>query len=348
MSQIELAEGQFVIRNGDVLEDEFPESAPLVEQLRFMLKYAVLAPSSHNTQPWFFLLNDDSVDLYADKSRALPVVDPENRELIISCGAVLFYLCVALRHFGYEYEVARYPNPENTEFLARVTPGRRLVPSEEEECLFYAILQRRTNRMPFFKRNVEQTVLRSVADAVDEEFSWLHIVGTKDDRDTLAALISDADRIQWSDRRFRRELAAWLHPNRSLSHDGLPGYSMGMGDLMSVAGPVVVRTFDLGNGQAARDRDLAEGSPVLAVLGTPGDTDLDWLRAGESLAHVLLCATAEGLSASFLNQPVEVQSIREILHHIIGRGGYPQIVLRMGYGPEAPMTARRPVSEVVA
>jgi nitroreductase len=64
-------------------------------RLRFLLGYAILAPSSHNTQPWRFRLRGPTLDLLADRRRALPVVDPEDRALVISCGAALGHLRVA-------------------------------------------------------------------------------------------------------------------------------------------------------------------------------------------------------------------------------------------------------------
>jgi nitroreductase len=36
------------------LETKFPEQSSPAEKLKFLLQYAVLAPSSHNTQPWLF------------------------------------------------------------------------------------------------------------------------------------------------------------------------------------------------------------------------------------------------------------------------------------------------------
>jgi hypothetical protein len=109
----------------------------------------------------------------------------------------------------------------------------------------------------------------------------------------------------------------------------------------------VGRTFDLGNGQAASDRQLATGSPVLAVLGTDVDTAYDWLMAGQALARVLLYARSQGVWASFLNQPIEVPEVRLMLHNLLERVGFPQLLLRMGYGPEVPPTPRRSVGEVL-
>src|SRR5215470_2361610 len=88
-----------------VSEGNFPTSGTPAEQLCFLLNYAVLAPSEYNTQPWLFKVSERTVELYADRARRLPIVDPEDRELTISCGAALFNLRVALRHFGYADEV---------------------------------------------------------------------------------------------------------------------------------------------------------------------------------------------------------------------------------------------------
>ena len=116
----------------------------------------------------------------------------------------------------------------------------------------------------------------------------------------IAELVSEADRVQWHDKHFRRELAAWLTPNRSARRDGIPGYARGVGNIISDAEAFVVRTFDLGEGQAARDREIALHSPVIAVLSAQNDSRLDWLNAGMALSDVLLRARVEDVSASFL------------------------------------------------
>lgn len=127
----------------------------------------------------------------------------------------------------------------------------------------------------------------------------------------------------------------------------MPGYAFGVGDLLSHAGPMMIRTFDWGSRQAARDRQIALGSPVLAVLGTANDRPSAWVAAGQALARVSLRAAAAGVSVSFLNQPIEVGELRRQAIDILGREGYPQLVLRMGYGPVVDPTPRRPVREVV-
>ncbi len=331
----------------DVRETDFPAAGTPAEKLCFLLNYAVLAPSAHNTQPWLFKINDDTVELFADRTRALPVVDPDDRELTISCGAALVHLPITLRHFGYEGAVVPFPDPDDPDLLARIRLGNKRDATAQEHALFEAIGKRRTNRQAFEQRTVPEDVLIALQEAAHTVGTWLSIVQEENDRTTVANLIALGDRMQWMDKHFRRELAAWARPSHSQRRDGIPGYALSFGSLISHIDLKVERTFDLGNGQAASDRQLATGSPVLAVLGTDRDTAYDWLMAGQALARVLLYARAQEVWASFLNQPIEVPEVRPMLHDVIDRGGFPQMLLRMGYGPEVSPTPRRSVSEVL-
>jgi len=330
-----------------VSDSEFPREGSSSDKLRYLLNYAMLAPSSHNSQPWRFKVIDDGVELYADRARALPVVDPEDRELIISCGSALFHLRMAVSHFGHSCIVSWFSPENNNDLLARVRLGEERKARSEEEMLFDAIVKRRTNRMPFEPRQIQEKLLTELEAMATEEEAWLSIIHLEDKRHKVADLIAEADRIQMADRRFRRELAAWIHSNRSSTRDGLPGYAFGYGDLASSVATLLVRTFDIGRGQAAKDRELAAGSPVLAVLGTDRDDSSAWLSVGQALSRVLLRACADGVSASFLNQPIEVPELRIKLSEIMDRRGYPQLLLRMGYGPRIRPTPRRMVAEVL-
>jgi hypothetical protein len=320
------------------------------ELLLWLVRYAVLAPSSHNTQPWLFVARDGALELRADRTRGLPVVDPHDRELVISCGAALGILRVAANRAGRDLVVQRLPDDGDPDLLARVRLAGRQVPQGPVFRRFAAISRRRTVRRGFEARPIDPEVLESLGHTATAEGAWLAVVDDLEGREQVASLVADADRRQAADAAFRRELAMWIHPNHTRSRDGMPGYAFAMSDLVSYAGPFFVRTFHWGDRQAARDHELAVGSPVLAVLGTADDTPRDWIIAGEALAMVLLDATAAGLRTAFLNQPVEVVELRPALRRLVagrtGQFGAPQLVLRLGYGPEAAPTPRRPANEV--
>lgn len=331
-----------------VSASRFPgdEAAP-EERLRFMLSYAILAPSSHNAQPWVFRFHGERAGLYIDRTRALPVMDHHDRELTISCGCALLNLCMAVKHFGNKVIGQLLPDSARPDLLALIGIGERKIPDHECNSLFGAILRRRTNRMPFEKRAPDKGFLERLSHVAQEDGAWLHVVHGKQMRHAVAELIAEGDRFLWHDARYRRELAAWVHSNRSESHDGMPGYSFGHGDLHSLLDPFLIRNFDFAEKIAAKDQDIAEHSPALLVLGTAEDGPRDWLHAGHALQHILLHATAGGMAASFFNQPVEVETLRPRLGQAIGRMGYPQVVMRLGFGPDVRPTPRRAVREVV-
>ena len=331
-----------------IAEAEFPAAGTRAEQLRFLLGYALLAPSTHNSQPWRFRLAGERVELVADRTRALPVSDPEDRELTLSCGCALYHLRVAIRRFGWGGETVTWPDPTDPDLFARAGLGEPGAATPEELAEFGAILRRRTHRGRFDERPVPDETLTELRLLAAEEGAWLHLVEAESERAALADLITAADTRQGSDPRFRRELAAWLHPSRRESGDGIPGHALGAEDLKFYRGPLVVRTFDWGGGEAARDRQVAEGSPVLAVLGTDHDTPPAWLKAGQALGRLLLRARSLGLFASYLNQPVEVPEVRAKLPDVLGRDGKPQLVLRFGFGAEPAPTPRRALESVLA
>ena len=180
-----------------------------------------------------------------------------------------------------------------------------------------------------------------------EESVQLRFVAELETKYAIAELISEGDRSQWMDQAFRHELAKWVHSNHSLTRDGIPGYAQGVDDLLSYAGPLVVRTFDMGDGQAAKDHKMATGSPALGVLSTQTDTPRDWIAAGQAIAAVLLRARAQEVWGSFLNQAIEVPHLRVKLQERLGETAFPQAVLRLGYGDEVKPTPRREVEQVL-
>lgn len=317
------------------------------EFLRFIVNYAILAPSGHNTQPWLFRVRDGELQLLADRTRTLPVVDPHDRALTISCGAALDHLLLAARRFGRELVIHELPGVD-PDHLATVRIGKKITPGPEDIALFDAIPVRRTTRTKFDERALPAALLEACRKLAEGNRTVLTIVADQAHRAGIADLVAEGDRLQFSDLGFREELAAWVHSRRGVTRDGMSGESFGMPDLLSPVGALVIRTFDLGNGVAASDRrKIVEGSPVLAVFSSESDDTADWLATGRALSGVLLKVTAAGATASFLNQPVEVDALRTRLGQLIGTDDIPQLLLRFGYAEPVPASARRPVEDVL-
>jgi nitroreductase len=333
-----------------VSEPRWNDAADDSARLRLLVEDAILAPSGHNTQPWLFRVRDEALELLADRTRALPVVDPDDRELTISVGAALAHVRVAAARFGRLLAIELLPEPGDPDVLARVRLGPAMPADRAAMRLHEAMAHRFTDRGPYVQAPIDPAALDAIVGHAEVERAWLAVITDDARKAALADSIAEGDRLQMRDARFRRELAAWMHPNRSRHRDGLPGYAFGSSDFMSAVSPLVVRLFDVGKGQAARDRELAERSPALLVLGTNDDTPRAWLEAGQALAYAWLEATARGISMSFLNQPVELPELRADVALVVGHAGFPQLVMRLG-APEGERdprrSPRRPVEQVL-
>lgn len=315
--------------------------------LSALVPYAILAPSSHNTQPWRFVVRGAVLELRADRTRALPVCDPTHRELEISCGAALGMLRIAARAAGRALDIERVPDARDRDLLARIALGGSVAPTATDCALFEAIPHRHTTRQRYVRQPVPASVVRALVDAATCEGVWFECLDDTGRREAFAELVAEGDAMQGADPAFRRELAAWVHPNRSSHRDGMPGYAFNMGGVASAVGPWVMRLVDWGDRQAEQDREYALGAPLVALLGTATDDTVDRLRAGEALARVTLTATVHGLKHAYLNQPIEIASLRWRTRALVPTAGLPQLALRFGTGTEVLPTPRRPVGDVL-
>ena len=265
----------------------------------------------------------------------------------MSCGAALFHLRAAAQAHELPLTVELLPQGPGSDLLARLRPGaeRAAIPAVGE--LVRAIPHRRTNRAAFETRPVAPDLLEQLVADVADEGAGLAVVTDGDRARRIGELVAEGDRRQMADRHFRRELAAWLRPNTGDTHDGMRGHGFGFSDLLSHLGPLVMRTFDLGDSQAAKDEEIAAGAPALAVVCTGDDDPAAWLAAGQALARLLLRAHTSGVWASYLNQPVEVDELRAELAQVVGGCPQPQLLLRLGYGPTPRPQPRRAHTEVL-
>jgi nitroreductase len=316
----------------------FPEAGALDEQLRFMLNYAVLAPSVMNSQPWRFRVAAPHVYLYSDPARALPAVDPGGRELVISCGAALFNLRLAVRHYGYAETHRAADDPSDPDLLAVLTAGDATPANREEEALFGAIARRQTERRPFANLEVPGAVLRGLQEAAAVEGARLVAVTDDEAKDRLASLIAEAVRLQGRDAAALHDLREWLRANDDPRPDGVLDERQNPWARHSASRtptePVAVGT-----------EHLAAESPALLILSTAGDDRSAWLDAGQALERVLLRATIHDLAASYLNQVTEVADLRSRLAEFVD-GQHPQVVFRVGYPVRTGGSLRRRVEDV--
>jgi nitroreductase len=310
---------------------------------RVLVAAASAAPSIHNTQPWRFVVGPRTIEVHADPARGLAVIDPSARALIISCGAAVLNLRIALAFLGRRARIRWLPNPAVPTHLATVDVIDAYSTRAIDRDLYGALRRRSSSRQPMTGRPLPAKLLNQLREAVRREGAALHVL-SGEDADTLIAIASKADTAQRGDRAYREELGKWTTTDPA-RRDGVPATAFG-----AAPGPgqLPQRDFTRGGVAADRQEEAFEAAPTLAVVTTSADTVEDWLRTGMALQHLLLVATTHWLRAGFLTQPLELPAFRDQVRGLIDPHCMPQVVLRVGYGPTPPRSPRRPLDEVVS
>lgn len=320
--------------------DAVPRSAVLdTEHFNDLVALGIRAPSMHNSQPWRFRRRGDTVEILADADRALPATDPSGWGTRLAIGAAACNVRLGYVLLGWMADAESFPEPEDPDLLVRVRPVAVRPATPAERAVADAIPRRHTNRRPYLEARVPDAVLTQLVGAAAADACRLTVLGP-------SALTEAVDLVRGADETLERrpgyadERRAWIR--------GLSGGSDGVAwDLLAGRPhrdePLRRRDFGELTPTAAR---RYESDPCVAVLTSDGSGRYDDVRAGQALQHVLLRATASGLTASLYSQPIEVPAARARLGELCG-GGVPQMVLRFGYGLAHSPSTRRPVSEVV-
>ncbi len=292
-----------------------------------LARAASLAPSPHNSQPWFFAEegHDHGFQVRLDGGRRMPLTDPFEREAVIACGAALFNVRVAVRQLGFRPVVELLPAPGDSDHLARVGFAAHLPSTPEEELLARAMPNRHTHRGRFAAAPLSAELLAELHEQARAEGATLQVVDDPEQLDLVAELVRTAEDAHRADFGHVAELerqvgpygvpveACAQHPDATL----LAGR-----DYLSLARRCLI---------SARSRGRGTGTVV--VLSTPHDRRPDWLRAGQALQRVLLYAAAHDVIAAFHTQPLELPAPRARLRTEFTAGRYPQLVLRLGHVP---------------
>jgi len=316
-----------------------------IEALKKALLLACRAPSVHNSQPWRWVVEDDAVHLFVDHHRTVPATDHSGREAIISCGAVLDHLRIAMTAAQYQASISRFPNPNNPSHLATIEFSPIDHVTEAQRNRAQAMLQRRTDRLPFVRPaywHLFEPVLRST---FDEDVAMLDVL-SDDQRPRLVGASQLSEALRRDDPSYHVELQWWT--SSFALAQGMPPSALASDTERRRVD--VARDFPVRSHQDRRPEIHADWSQIL-VLSTPGDTRADVLRCGEVLSTVLLECTMAGMATCTLTHLIESKESRDIVGDLISQRGQPQVLIRVGIAPplESPPapTPRRPLDNVL-
>ena len=343
----------------EVNAQDFPKNGSAKEKLTFLLRYAILAPSSHNSQPWKFEVQDNAIRVFADDDRWLRVADPDKRELFISLGCAIENLLIAAEHFGYQHQVNYFPEGEDD--LAAVI-SLSLHQDEEKSRdpdLFAQIPHRYTNHQLYEDKPIPDDDMAQIYECVFEDGFWLFSTSEgpyplymeSELRQLIDDLITRADAIQLTDEAYKRELAEWIGRG-----------AFGNPWLMAKIGQLAVTYLNISKGQTKKDSEMLLSAPALVALVSRSDDRESQLKAGQIFERIALTASKLKIAIHPMSQILEVPEIKSELRDLLDVPEvkaevtgllpddpiFPLHTFRLGYAEkEESHTPRRPLQEVL-
>jgi len=340
-------------------ERDFPCEGSSKEKLKFLLRYAILAPSSHNSQPWKFHIRDNEIDIFADKDRWLKVADADQRELYISVGCALENLIIAAEHFGYVHQEEYFPEGEDSLVaLVKFTPQGK-IEKPRNPALFEQIPKRYTNHNIYETRKIPEKEMSQLHARIYEEGFWIfstnegpYIRFTEEElRRQIDEFITRADAIQLTDKAYTKELGYWIGK-------GAFGTPWPMAKIAQLA----LTYLDISKGQTKKDSEMLLSAPALVALTSATDDRKSQVMAGQIFERIALTATSLGMAIHPMSQILEVPEIKAELRELLEvpevkaevaklspeENVFPQQTFRLGYAePEKEHTPRRALEEVL-
>jgi len=304
---------------------------------------ACRAPSYHNSQPWHWVADRDGLHLFLDPNR-LVQTDLDERQALISCGAVLDHLRVAMAAAGWKANIDRLPDPSNLEHLASIDFTEMTVVTAGHRRRAEAIATRRTDRLPFGPVTDWAGFETALRTRIDDTVALVDVVSDAGRRELVQATdLTNA--LRFYDPYYFATLQRWTAPfeaSEGIPYDSLASASEG--DRVDVG-----RTFPIVHHPDRREQVPVDYSTIL-VISAHEKTRRDTLGCGEMLSTVLLEATVAGLATCTLTHLTELSTSRHLVEDVTGRA-LPQVLVRVGDAPPheqfPPPTPRRPLADVL-
>jgi len=313
-----------------------------MQQIIELVRYATMAPSGHNTQPWKFSLNEDCIRIFPDFTRSLPTVDPDNRELYISLGCALENLVIAAKYVGYDPEVEYFPADEPDECLLFTLKHSNVT---GDNNLFQAIPKRHTNRREYNKQHISAADLNKIGSVPTENGVTTLVLTEQGAIKQIIDLVREGNRIQMNDDAFMDEIISWIRFNDSeeeLHLDGLTSRAMGRSSVPGWLGRMFMRIFVSAKSQSETDEKNIRSSSALMVIISEKNDKKSWVDVGRSFERIALTLTTLNIENAHLNQPCEVPLLKvKLQQHLALGSAHPQLLLRIGYAEPLPRSPRR-------
>lgn len=313
--------------------------------LRELVRYASLAPSSHNTQCWKFRVEDRSISVAPDLSRRCPVVDPDDHHLFVSLGCATENLVQAAQAFGLNAN-AVFDSASGGEIRVALEPTKPVA-----SALFNAIPERQSTRAEYDGQPITPNELAMLEKAGTGNGVRVILMTERAAMENVLDYVVQGNTAQMDDRAFVEELKHWIRFSGSaavLHGDGLYTAASGNPAVPDWLGKLLFGLFFTPRSENDKYAKHVRSSSGIAIFVSALETPAQWVEVGRCYERFALQSAALGIRNAMLNQPVEVSALRPQFASFLGIGGQrPDLVVRFGRGPKLPSSLRRPLEAVL-
>lgn len=305
--------------------EDFDHLESAREKVEFLTRFAVLSPSSHNSQPWAFEVSNSSIKIKLEPSRLLPVGDSNNRQATISLGCAIENIAIAADYYGYSSDIT-YPTEQ--EILISLSPG---IKQADKNHLIFSIPKRMVNRSPYSDEKVDDSLLEQIKSLAGDALK-INTISDRATKDILAEIALRATSAAMANKLFREELSHYVISNTSKSKVGIPGFNMGFPTLLSYFAPTMLKLFDMSKlSNKADEKLLKKQTPYMIIISTKQDNPENWLIVGRIFQRISLITTSVGVSLAVWAASIQIGEYYKDIQKVVGTNFRPQMFFRMGY-----------------
>ena len=308
------------------------------------LSYAILAPNPHNLQPWMVgLEGTDTATLWRDPSKALPMTDPADRQVVIGLGCFLEQARIAATMTGHAVETELWPDGVDGPVAAM-----RFASGAARDPLADAIMDRRSCKEPFGPEALSEEDIAALAAVADR------VVTDPAEVEAIKAITLEAWTIEAYTPRTMKESADLMRFGRREIEANPDGIDMGgpmleglhLAGLLDAQSVVDPESSAFAEGARMYDEMLRATPAYTVIIGADGPEDR--IEAGRRYLRLNLAATAAGVSLHPVSQalqefPEMAGPYAAIHERLAPGGGTVHMLARAGYGPAVPRTPRWPL-----
>lgn len=322
----------------------------MIPEITFLriIRSAVKAPSGHNTQPWMFAKEDECICIEPDFDRALPVADPDNRELFISLGCAAETAMIASKFYGYNPTLIVESLGGSHKIKIKLTKAENI----SQSGLFPFINSRQTTRNLYNKTSIPVEDLEELRAMPTENGVNIRFFYDENDIRQFIPFMVQANVIQMSNPEFIKELIQWMRFSEREAvqkGDGLYTACSGIPAMGQILGSFVLKNILTAKSVNIRLRKQLENSSALALFTTSDNDVEDWVKTGMVFQRFALTATKLGLMHSFINSPCQINQVSKKMANELGlHGDLPQLLVRLGYSPKMPFSFRRRIHSSIS